>query len=130
MTAPDKPALSALVSPRSLEAFFAGFTPNQGGYFVSDGDPGRLPALLRAEELQSCEALARANKGQVWQSNGPKSSYMMPIDKRTAEFVYKMGLTLYFTDITSAVPGAQAFVRQLEADLGLNPGTCRVTAST
>jgi hypothetical protein len=53
---------------------------------------------------------------------------MMPIDKKTAEFVYKMGLTVYFTDITSVVPGAQGFVRQLEADLGLNPGACRVTA--
>ena len=131
MSAPDKPALSALVSPRSLEEFFAGFTPGDGaeaGYFVSDGDPGRLPAFLRAGELQSCEALARVNNGPVWQSNGPKSSYMMPIDKKTAEFVYKMGLTVYFTDITSVVPGAQGFVRQLEADLGLNPGACRVTA--
>ena len=53
---------------------------------------------------------------------------MMPIDPKTAEFVYKMGLTLYFTDITAAVPGAKAFVRQLEADLGLTPGTCRMTA--
>ncbi len=131
MSAPDKPALSALVVPRSLEEFFAGFTPGDGaeaGYFVSEGDPGRLPAFLRADELQSCEALARVNNGQVWQSNGPKSSYMMPIDKKTAEFVYKMGLTVYFTDITSTVPGAQGFVRQLEADLGLNPGACRLTA--
>ena len=51
----------------------------------------------------------------VLSSCAGKSSYMMPIDKRTAEFVYKMGLTLYFTDITGAVPGAKAFVRQLEA---------------
>jgi len=128
MSDPEKPALSALIAPKSVEEFFAGFTPGEGGYFVSEGDPGRLPAFLRAKELQSCEALARVNDGAVWQSNGPKSSYMMPIDKRTAEFVYKMGLTLYFTDITRAVPGAKAFVRQLEADLGLNPGTCRVSA--
>jgi len=131
MSAPDKPALSTLVSPRSLEEFYAGFTPGDGenaGYFVSEGDPGRLPAFLRAGELQSCEALARVNNGQVWQSNGPKSSYMMPIDKKTAEFVYKMGLTVFFTDIASAVPGAKGFARQLEADLGLNPGACRVTA--
>lgn len=128
MSAAEKPALSALVSPRSLAEFFAGFTPSEAGYFVSEGDPARLPGFLRAKELQSCEALARVNSGAVWQSNGPRSSYMMPIDKRTAEFVYKMGLTLYFTDITGAVPGAKAFVGQLEADLGLNPGTCRMTA--
>ncbi|HEX9771783.1 MAG TPA: cupin domain-containing protein [Kiloniellales bacterium] len=128
MPAAEKPALSALVSPRSLDEFFAGFTPSKAGYFVSQGNPARLPAFLRAKELQSCEALARVNSGAVWQSNGPRSSYMMPIDKRTAEFVYKMGLTVYFTDVTNAVPGAQAFVRQLEADLGLNPGACRMTA--
>ncbi len=128
MPAAERPALSALVTPRSVGEFFAGFTPSEGGYFVSQGDPARLPAFLRAKELQSCEALARVNNGAVWQSNGLKSSYMMPIDKRTAEFVYKMGLTLYFTDITGAVPGAKAFVGQLEADLGLNPGTCRMTA--
>ncbi len=128
MSAAEKPALNALVSPRSLDEFFAGFTPGKAGYFVSPGDPARLPAFLHAKELQSCEALARVNNGAVWQSNGPRSSFMMPIDKRTAEFVYKMGLTVYFTDITNAVPGAQAFVRQLEADLGLNPGACRMTA--
>ena len=128
MPAADKPALSALVAPRSAAEFFAGFAPETAGYFLSNGAPERLPGFLRAAELQSCEALARVNSGQVWQSNGPKSSYMMPIDRKTAEFVYKMGLTVYFTDITSAVPGAQGFARQLEADLGLNPGACRVTA--
>ena len=128
MSAAAKPALSALIAPRSLDDFYAGFTPGEAGYFVSQGNPARLPAFLRARELQSCEALARVNGGAVWQSNGPKSSYMMPIDKRTAEFVYKMGLTLYFTDVTGAVPGAQDFVHQLEADLGLNPGACRMTA--
>ena len=45
-----------------LEAFYAGFTPGDGddaGYFVSEGDPGRLPAFLRAPEPQSCEAPTR-----------------------------------------------------------------------
>jgi hypothetical protein len=56
MSAPDKPALSTLVSPRSLGEFYAGFTPGDGddaGYFVSEGDPGRLPASLRATELRA-----------------------------------------------------------------------------
>ncbi len=107
MSAPEKPALSAIVSPRSLDDFFVGFTPREADYVVSEGDPGRLPAFLRAGELHCCEALARINSGAVWQSIGPKSSYMMPIDKQTAEFVYKVGLTVYFTDVTSTVPGAQ-----------------------
>ena len=63
MSASEKPALSALVSPRNIEEFFAGFTPGEGGYFVCEGDPARFPAFLRAKELQSCEALARVNEG-------------------------------------------------------------------
>ena len=62
MSALDKPALSTLVSPRSLEEFYAGFTPGDdedAGCFVSEGDPGRLPAFLRATEPQSGEALTR-----------------------------------------------------------------------
>jgi hypothetical protein len=39
MSAPEKPALSAIVSPRSLDDFFVGFTPREAGYVVSEGDP-------------------------------------------------------------------------------------------
>ena len=46
----DKPALSALVAPRSVDDFFAGFTPETAGYILSNGDPQRLPAVLRAVE--------------------------------------------------------------------------------
>ena len=38
MSAPEKPALSAIVSPRSLDDFFVGFTPREAGYVVSEGD--------------------------------------------------------------------------------------------
>ena len=41
MAAADKPALSALIAPRSVEEFFAGFTPEKAGYFLSNGDPRR-----------------------------------------------------------------------------------------
>jgi len=39
MSAPEKPALSAIVSPRSLDDFFVGFTPRETRYVVSEGDP-------------------------------------------------------------------------------------------
>jgi hypothetical protein len=58
MQASEKPALSALVAPRSVAEFFAGFAPEKAGYFLSNGTPERLPAFLRAAELQSCEALS------------------------------------------------------------------------
>ena len=39
MSAPEKPAISAIVSPRSLDDFFVGFTPRETGHVVSEGDP-------------------------------------------------------------------------------------------
>jgi hypothetical protein len=58
MSARDKPALSAVVSPRSLEESYAGFTPSEGaGSFVSQGDPVLLPAGLREAEPKGCDAL-------------------------------------------------------------------------
>ncbi len=39
MSAPEKPAISAIVSPRSLDDFFVGFTPRETRYVVSEGDP-------------------------------------------------------------------------------------------
>ena len=70
----DKPALSALLKPRSLDEFFSGFWPDRSTHFLVEGDPARLPEFLRAKELQSFETLARANKGGAWMSNAPQKS--------------------------------------------------------
>lgn len=122
------PALGALLAPRPLDDFFEAFWPDKAPWFLAEGDPARLPAFLRSAELESIERLARVNKGPAWASNGAKSSYMMPIDKRAAESAYKMGLTLYLENVTGDIPGAREFLRQLESDLGLVPNSIRVTA--
>ena len=124
----DMPALGALLKPRSVREFFGDFWPDKSTYFLTKGDPARLPEFLRTEELQSIETLARVNKSGAWISNAAKSSHMMPIDKRAAEYAYKMGLTIYLDNVTAVLPGAAAFARQIEAELGLPPRSARVTA--
>lgn len=128
MSGSDKPALSALVSPRSVEQFLEQFWPDKSNYFLVEGDPARLPEFLQCKELSSFNSLMRAHKGQIAFSNGMKSSHMLPIDRVFAPNLLKMGLTIFFDDITPYIPGAVAFVRQLEADLGINEASARATA--
>ncbi len=117
----DISALGALLNPRSLGEFFGEFWPDRSTHFLAEGDPARLPEFLRVRELQDIEALARANKGGAWISNAAKSSHMMPIDKRAAEYAYKMGLTVYLDNVTTAIPGAAGFARQIGTELVLTP---------
>lgn len=124
----DKPALGALVGPRTVEEFFAGYWPDKTTCFVSEGDPERLPDCLRSKELSSFKALWRVNTERVAFTNGPKSSHMLPVDNAHASNLFDMGLTIFFDNITSCVPDADSFVRQLEMDLGIRKGSARLTA--
>ena len=84
MSALDKPALQALIAPRSVDEFYTKYWPDKSGYFVSHGDPARLPAFLRSQELSSFDALAHANQGKVAFTNGAKSSSPGGIPYNTA----------------------------------------------
>ena len=124
----DMPALGALFKPRSLDEFFGEFWPDKSTYFLVEGDLAGLPEFLQAEEVQNIATMARAGKGGAWASNGAKNSQMMRIDKRAAEMAYQMGLTIYLDNVAAALPGANSFARQIEAELGLTPNSVRVTA--
>ena len=125
MTAVERPALSALVAPHSLEDF-ARHWPDK--IFVTQGDPERLPQFLRAQELSSIGALASVYRGHLAFCSGAKTSYMVPGDPSYAEKLFTMGLTLYFDNIAPYVPGARVFLKQLESDLGIAAGSTRMTA--
>ncbi len=125
MSSPPKPALSALVAPRSLEEFAAHW-PDK--VFHADGDPARLPEFLRARELSSLGALATAYRGRVAFGRGAKSAAMVASDAMQAPNLFRMGLTVYFDDIGAVIPGAKAFLKQFEEDLGINEGSARLTA--
>ncbi len=124
MTAVERPALNALVSPRSL-ADFGEHWPDK--VFVTQGDPARLPKFLRAQQLRSVGALASVYRGRLAFCSGAKTSYMVPGDPSYAQKLFHMGLTLYFDDVAPYIPGAQAFLKQLENDLGIAAGSTRMT---
>jgi ribosomal protein L16 Arg81 hydroxylase len=119
--------LSALVAPHSSEEFLSRYWP--GKVFVAHGDPARLPAFLRSPELASVEALSAAYRGATRFCSG-RSSYtkMAPGPQVPAISLYRMGLTVQFEDIAPWVAQAQADLRRLEADLGINSGAARASA--
>ena len=128
MSSHNKPALQSLLSPRSVDEFLSDYWPDKAPYFAADGDPARLPEFLHANELSNFDALAYVNRRPVAFGNGPKSAHMVASDARTAANLYKMGLTVYFDNITRVIPGAKKFVRQLARELGLNERATRVSA--
>lgn len=123
----DKPALQELASPRSVDELERHW-PDQPKYFLVEGDIARLPAFVRSQELSSFDALASVYRGNAGFVNAAKSSAMMPADSKSALKLFRMGLTVFFDDIAPCVPGATEFLRQLERDLGINPGGARLTA--
>lgn len=128
MSTHDKPALQSLLSPRSVDEFLSDYWPDKALYFAADGDPARLPEFLHATELSSFDALAHVNKRPVIFGSGPKSAHMAHAEARHAPNLYRMGLTVYFDDITRVIPGAKKFARQLARELGLNDRAARVSA--
>ena len=124
MATAERPALSALVSPHSL-AEFDEHWPDKT--FVAQGEPSRLPEFLRCRELSSIGALARVYRGRLAFCSGAKTSYLVPGDPSYAQKLFHMGLTLYFDDVAPYIHGAQAFLAQLENDLGIAVGSTRMT---
>jgi hypothetical protein len=124
MAAVERPALSALVSPGSL-AEFDKHWPDK--IFVTQGEPARLPEFLHGRELSSIGALASVYRGRLAFCSGAKTSYLVPGDPSYAQKLFQMGMTLYFDDVAPYVRGAQAFLEQLESDLGIAAGSTRMT---
>ncbi|MFQ5935028.1 MAG: JmjC domain-containing protein [Acidiferrobacterales bacterium] len=123
----DKPALQELVSPHSVDDLERHW-PDKPEYFLTEGDVARLPKFLHSEELGSFEALASVYSGGAGFVNAVKSAAMMPVDSGSSMKLFRMGLTIFFDNITPFVPGAVDFLRQLEVDLGINTGGARLTA--
>jgi len=117
--------LAALVWPHSVQEFLTQHWP--GKVFASHGDPARLPAFLRAEELGSVEALSRVYRGTVRFTTGRKYQMMVSIDQVNAMSLYRMGLTVQFEDISACIASAHADLRRLESELGINAGSAQAS---
>lgn len=122
----NKPILTALFSADTVESFLTMCWPRQP--FLVQGDIARLPAVLRAQELTSIQALARCYRGNLRFTHGRQSDQMIQIDRVDATVLAEMGLTLQFQDIVPYIPGAKEFLLGLEIELGLNENSLTMSA--
>lgn len=124
----DSPSiLAGLVAPHSITEFLIDGWPDR--LFVTHGSPSRLPLFLQRPELADVESLSRHYRGGPLRfTQGRRYQKMVSLDQVDAMALYRMGLTLQFEDVAPVVPGATSALRQLEHELGINPGAAKICA--
>ena len=125
MAEADTSTLGALTAPHSAVEFLRDYWPDKA--FAAHGDPARLPAFLRAPELDSVEALSRVYRGNLRFTSGRRYQKMLAIDQVHATSLYRMGLTVQFEDISPFVATTAPDLRRLEAELGVAGGAARAS---
>ena len=117
--------LGALVRPLPVEVFLRDFWPER--LFHAHGTLARLPPLFSSPELMSFRVLASSYQGWLGFGKGSHGPRMVSVQQVSPLHLYEMGLSVYLPDISSSVPGAEAFLRQLEKDLGIGERSSRIT---
>ena len=118
-------ALAPLVAPTPVQEFLRHFWPER--VFHSHGPLSRLPHPFSSQELSSFRALASGYRGWLGFGQGTKSSRMLSVHQVNPLHLYEIGLSVYLPDIAENVPGAAAFLRALENELGIEEGCSRIT---
>jgi ribosomal protein L16 Arg81 hydroxylase len=118
--------LETLLKPLTPDRFFTDYWPDRT--YASHGKLSRLPTLFRSDVLTDFSSLARKYRGRLLITRGRNSPYMVPADSRSAEALFRMGLTVYMDDIAPLLPDAGRSLAILEQDLGIAPGTARIGA--
>ena len=118
-------ALAALVSPLSIRQFHSEHWPHR--VFFGEGPLKRLPPLFSSPQLASFRALTSQYRGWLGFARGSQSPRMVSVQQVNPDHLYAMGLSVYLPDIEASVDGASAFLRQLEAELGITEGSARIT---
>lgn len=118
-------ALVPLLGQQGTTAFLESHWPDR--HFAVHGPSGRLPELLKGPELRSLDALARIYRGPVTFGRGAVDSRTLSANVRAVQ-LYKLGFSVYLSDIAGIVPGGVAWVAALEQALGLVPGCTRIGA--
>ena len=117
--------LDALVGPTPVEEFLRDFWPER--VFHAHGPLSRLPTIFSSPELKTFRTLASQYQGWLGFGRGSESGRMMSVQQINPLHLYELGLSVYLPDISESVPGADAFLRQLEKDLGIAAGCCGIT---
>jgi hypothetical protein len=88
--------------------------------FVAHGALERFPSFMRTGPMESIDALTRHYAGPLEVSQGTAAGgVQIPVNDAHAAALLRLGLTVFFADMRRALPESQAFLRALEAALGL-----------
>jgi|GEM_PF-1218456 len=99
-------------------------------FALSHGPIERFPAWMRSGPLENVRALSSEYKGALEVAQGRTSAPVpgqefvgrggqVRVQGPRADALLQLGLTVFFVDITTAVPESVAFLRDLEAVLGV-----------
>lgn len=94
---------------------------------VDHGDLQRLPDLFQQPLLRDVEQLADRYRGRLSFGRGLRSPKTFDSHANAASLL-QLGLTVFFQDVASSVPGSVALLHQLESELGVPPGSARLSA--
>ncbi len=110
--------MESFVSPGTLNEFFGDCWPRK--HFSVHGDMQRFPEVVKSIVKADFLDLAQRYKGPLAVANGEKSPVMTAAQGNAADF-FKMGLTVYLTNIEPYFPGTADMLRSLENELGVKP---------
>ncbi len=120
------PLLSALFAPVAARSFLRECWPSRP--MQVHGPRDRLPMTLRDPMLASATELAQRYQGPLRFTHGHSDRLTFLPQGGDAVGLLDMGLTVNFVGLASVLPNAQPFLRQLERELGLLPGTMAMIA--
>lgn len=125
LSAPSWPLLAALFAPCAAHEFRDRHWP--GVPLAVHGPRARLPLPFNDDALASAPALAQRYRGRLRFTHGG-SERMVRADGTDAQSLLDMGLTVQFVDVVQVLPQGPAFLRALEAELGLHEGATTMCA--
>ena len=94
---------------------------------VEHGALARLPELFRHPLLHSIDALAERYRGPLSFGRGLRSPQTFDSQANAASLL-QLGLTVFLQDLGPVLPGTPVFLRALERELGVAPGSARLSA--
>jgi hypothetical protein len=110
--------IRGIFGTRAIELFTG------GTFAVSHGPLDRFPPFLRGGPMASVDALCKHYVGPLEVAQGTATEgIQVPVEGVHATALLRLGLTVYFTELRRALPESRAWLRALEASLGLSECT-------
>jgi 50S ribosomal protein L16 3-hydroxylase len=127
---PASTIVSQLFAPLTVEKFIDDYWPDNP--YIQHGSIDRLKRLRGIPELFDIDAFAKTRKREitVWCSNKKNVGFYNRVHLKqcradVALDLYEAGATLYVTDADRDIYALREITREIEADLGLAPGSVR-----